>query len=84
MRSASPCSARSPPTRPRACLAAHHGLTSSLISGYQLAFIIGAATIAVGIVLAFALLRPRDAQPERETADNDSVLLNLDMEQQAA
>ena len=59
-------------------------MTSSLIGGYQLAFLVGAAAIAVGIVLAFALLRPRDAQPERETADNDSVLLNLDMEQQAA
>ncbi len=68
----------------KSLLAAHHGLTSSLIGGYRLAFIVGAATIAVGIVLAFALLRPRDAQPERETADNDSVLLNLDMEQQAA
>ena len=68
----------------KSLLAAHHGVTSSLIGGYRLAFIVGAATIAVGIVLAFALLRPRDAQPERETADNDSVLLNLDMEQQAA
>ena len=39
-------------------LADHHGLTSSLIGGYHLAFIIGAATIAAGIGLAFALLRP--------------------------
>jgi MFS family permease len=39
-------------------LAADHGLSSALIGGYQLAFVIGAVTIAVGIVLAFALLRP--------------------------
>src|SRR5256714_539672 len=38
-------------------VAAHHDLTSSLISGYQLAFVTGALTIAVGIVLAFVLLR---------------------------
>ena len=42
-------------------LADGHGLTSSLIDGYQLAFLAGAATIAAGIVLAFVLLRPRAA-----------------------
>jgi EmrB/QacA subfamily drug resistance transporter len=41
-----------------------HGLTSSLIGGYQLAFISGAVAIGTGIVLAFALLRPREARPE--------------------
>ena len=39
-------------------LSAHHGLASSLIGGYQMAFLIGAATIAVGTALAIALLRP--------------------------
>jgi EmrB/QacA subfamily drug resistance transporter len=68
-------------------LAAHHGLTSSLISGYQLAFLAGAATVAAGIVLAFVLLRPR---PELELAgasadaDDTGVRTNLDMEHQAA
>ena len=42
-------------------VAEDHGLTSSLIDGYQLAFLIGAGTIAIGIVLAVVLLRPRDA-----------------------
>ena len=50
-------------------VADHHGLTSSLISGYHVAFLTGAATIATGIVLAFALLRPArpaaGAQPGR-------------------
>jgi MFS family permease len=40
-------------------LSAHHGLASSLIGGYQMAFLIGAATIAVGTAVAIALLRPR-------------------------
>jgi EmrB/QacA subfamily drug resistance transporter len=39
-------------------LADGHGVTSSLIDGYQLAFLTGAATIAAGIALAFVLLRP--------------------------
>jgi EmrB/QacA subfamily drug resistance transporter len=39
-------------------LAAHgHGVASSLLGGYHLAFVVGIACIVVGIVLAFALLR---------------------------
>ncbi len=45
-------------------LGAHRGHTSALIDGYQLAFLVGAATIAAGIALAFALLRPRAARTE--------------------
>src|SRR3954447_2074691 len=41
----------------RGLLADHHGQTSSLIAGYQLAFLIGAGAIVAGMVLAFALLR---------------------------
>src|SRR5436190_16425937 len=62
-------------------LADHHGLTSSLLGGYHLAFFIGAATIAAGIVLAFALLRPGKPQSELQLADAPA---NLDMERQAA
>ena len=43
-----------------------HALTSSLIDGYQVAFLVAAVAIAVGIALAFALLRPaapRTVQP---------------------
>jgi MFS family permease len=57
-------------------LAEHHGLTGSLIDGYQLAFLAGAAAIAVGIALAFALLRPRSEEAPAPAT--------LDMEQQPA
>ena len=46
-------------------LADGNGLTSSLLGGYHVAFIAGAVAIVVGIVLATALLRPRDPQPAR-------------------
>ncbi|MEA2478692.1 MAG: hypothetical protein QOJ07_614, partial [Thermoleophilaceae bacterium] len=71
-------------------LSAHHGLTSSLIDGYQLAFLTGAATIAAGIALAFVLLRPRVPRrvlqlAERPTADADaSVPASFDLEETAA
>ena len=38
---------------------AHQPVTSSLISGYHLAFTVGAASVAVGILAALTLLRPR-------------------------
>ena len=67
-------------------LAAHHGLTTSLISGYHLAFLCGAATITAGIALAFVLLRTRGAQPELQLASepDDAPSFNLNMERQAA
>jgi EmrB/QacA subfamily drug resistance transporter len=39
-------------------VAAHRTLTSSLLGGYHLAFLIGAASIATGGMLALVLLRP--------------------------
>jgi EmrB/QacA subfamily drug resistance transporter len=62
------------------------GLTSSLIGGYQVAFFAGAATIGAGIVLAFALLRPRDSRPELQLAEAPParIATDLEMEQQAA
>jgi EmrB/QacA subfamily drug resistance transporter len=69
-------------------LSAHHGVTSSLIGGYHLAFIVGAATIAAGIVLAFALLRPSRAQPGLQLANvraaDDAARINFDIEREAA
>jgi EmrB/QacA subfamily drug resistance transporter len=64
-------------------LSDHHSLTSSLIGGYHLAFLVGAATIAAGIAAAFALLRPRDPRSELELAE-PSVPTNIEMERQAA
>ena len=55
-------------------LSTDHGLTSSLVDGYQLAFITGAVVIGSGIVLALALLRPGNPQPE------PSVRANLNIE----
>ena len=47
----------------KALLASHHALAGSLISGYRVAFLIGAAAVAVGVLLALWLLRPRAARP---------------------
>jgi EmrB/QacA subfamily drug resistance transporter len=70
-------------------LADDHGLTSSLIGGYQLAFISGAVAIGTGIVLALVLLRPRAPKPELRlagapAADGDRISTNLNIEDQAA
>src|SRR5947209_3557788 len=64
-------------------VADHHGVTASLISGYRIAFLVAAATIAAGIVLAFVLLRPRGAGPSLALAvapDGDDTRV-LDLEQ---
>jgi EmrB/QacA subfamily drug resistance transporter len=74
----------------KALLADKHGLTTSLISGYHIAFLIGAITIATGIALAFVLLRPSRRRPELQLAPSPGeshdvgIAPNLDMEQQAA
>jgi EmrB/QacA subfamily drug resistance transporter len=65
-------------------VADHHGLVSSLISGYHLAFLVGAGAIAAGIVLAFALLRSGGAQPDLQLAPTPAEPSNFEMEQQAA
>jgi EmrB/QacA subfamily drug resistance transporter len=73
--------------RTKGLLSAHEGLTSSLIGGYHLAFLVGAATIVAGIVLAFALLRPRRARPGLQLAAihaSDDARINFDIEREAA
>ena len=52
-------------------LSTDHGLTNSLIGGYQLAFITGAVAIGAGIVLALLLLRP--GNPQREPTVNTNL-----------
>jgi EmrB/QacA subfamily drug resistance transporter len=66
-------------------LSDHHGLTSSLIDGYQLAFLVGAAAIATGIALALALLRggARADQPEAVRQAPAEHELDLELEQAA-
>jgi EmrB/QacA subfamily drug resistance transporter len=65
-------------------LAADHGATSALIGGYQLAFLAGAVFISSGIVLAFALLRPRDPQLELQLAPGSGAPTSFDIEEKAA
>jgi MFS family permease len=47
----------------RALVADGHSLPSALTSGYQLAFLVGAACVALGLLLALALLRPPPPVP---------------------
>jgi EmrB/QacA subfamily drug resistance transporter len=71
-------------------LAIDHGATSALIGGYQLAFLVGAAFIGTGIVLAFVLLRPRDPGLELQLAPGSAedasrgAPTNFEIEEQAA
>jgi hypothetical protein len=71
-------------------LSTHHGAVTSLISGYHVAFLFGAATIAAGIAVAFVLLRSRLSPPEVQVADTRRAdertrfATNLDTERQAA
>ncbi len=62
------------------------GLTSSLISGYHVAFAAGAVVIGAGIVLAFLLLRPRgpELQIAEAPAERTPAPARLAMEEQAA
>ncbi|HYB23717.1 MAG TPA: MFS transporter [Solirubrobacteraceae bacterium] len=69
-----------------ALLSSGHGLTTSLISGYTLAFVVAAGATVAAVLLAFALLRPRAARPELQLAANQPTPApaNLELEQQAA
>jgi hypothetical protein len=73
--------------RTKGLLAAHHGVTSSLISGYHFAFLAGAATVAAGLALALVLLRSGRGRSQLQLADApaDDTTLNIqDMQQEAA
>jgi EmrB/QacA subfamily drug resistance transporter len=71
-------------------LSDHHGVTSSLIGGYHLAFLAGAATIATGVFLAFVLLRPSRDQTQAGLTPAPAVepagptLTNRELEREAA
>ncbi len=54
--------------------------TASLLGGYQLGFVVAAATVALGVVLAYALLRPRQAPPALRLAPTVPVTPALDRE----
>jgi MFS family permease len=67
-------------------VASGHDLTASLISGYHVAFLIGAAAITAGIALAYVLLRPRGLKPAETRSRQDTAHLDREMklEQEAA
>src|SRR5450755_582589 len=50
-----------------------HTIASSLVGGYHLAFAIGVGSIAVGIVIALAVLRTRDVPAATAAADTEPV-----------
>ncbi len=67
-------------------LSAGSAPTSALIGGYHVAFLVAAGTIAAGIVLAFALLRPRRPRPELQLAEAPArtTPVHVALEEQAA
>ena len=65
--------------RTQGLLADGNEATSALLGGYHLAFLVGAIAIVAGIVLAMALLRPRDPQRAEER-----IPAHLVIEEQAA
>jgi EmrB/QacA subfamily drug resistance transporter len=70
----------------KSLLSSHHGLTTSLISGYHLAFLVAAGATVAAIVLAFWLLTPRSGRPELQLADDEPIpaLADFELEHQAA
>src|SRR3954451_8195749 len=66
--------------------AGDHGVTSSVVGGYQLGFLAGAALIGAGIVLALVLLRPGGVRPELQLAERPAgtPTVNVVMEERAA
>ena len=73
--------------RTHALEAAHHSLVGSLVGGYHLAFVIGAVSVAAGLLAALLMLRtPRSHEPEvvAESGPSPSADFVPDLERQAA
>ncbi len=71
-------------THTKALIAAHDGHISSLLGGYHVAFLVGAAAITAGLALALILLRQRTAAPAIQLAqapdEDDSFTYELESE----
>ena len=73
--------------RSHALEVAHHPLIRSLLAGYHLAFVIGAASVAAGIIGALTLLRPsRSTEPDLGFGPDGVVVYEAEpaLERQAA
>ena len=57
----------------RSLVAGGHSLPSALTSGYQLAFLVGAACVALGLLLALVLLRPPPPVPAASQAPQPAL-----------
>jgi EmrB/QacA subfamily drug resistance transporter len=57
----------------KALQAGGHTLASSLVGGYQLAFAIGATSVALGVITALAVLRSRTSVVAKRTAAERAV-----------
>jgi EmrB/QacA subfamily drug resistance transporter len=73
----------------KALAAQHHGIITSLISGYHVAFVIGAVSVVTGIVTALLVLRspattPVEAQAEPEPARLLAIEPRPEIEREAA
>jgi EmrB/QacA subfamily drug resistance transporter len=66
-------------------LASNHDTVGALIGGYRVAFVVAAATIAAGVLLAMALLRAPRQRPEPifEPADGDAYGAEFELERAA-
>ena len=74
-------------THTKSLIAAGQGHISSLIGGYQVAFLVGAGAIGTGLVLALILLRPRAARAGLELANavhEDDTFITHELESEAA
>ncbi len=74
-------------THTKSLIAAHQGLISSLIGGYHLAFLVGAAAVSAGLGLALILLRPRATRPGLQLAyaeDEADSFTTHELESEAA
>ena len=74
--------------RTKGLLSAHQGLTSSLIGGYHLAFLVGAATITVGMSSPSCSYSPAAPEPGLQlahtSAADDAGSIDFDIEREAA
>jgi MFS family permease len=73
----------------KSLLAEHHSFVSSLLGGYHLAFVLGAVSVAAGIVVALAVLRPANARAQLQVVTPreptpSALPAEIELERQAA